>query len=185
LDILDVVSYDPKMNGLDWRTLKYFTAMFVNRDVKLFDRVERKNSAPEIAKSMHSIYYPGKLIVQVDSESASAEEIFTRVMQLEKRGTVLGDRTSGSVMEATNIAFTSSGVDCGTQSTIANLIMSDSQNLEHGGVDPDEVVLPQPADLASGRDLVLAHAAAQLGLTLARGRCETLPLRVAESVNRR
>ena len=48
-------------------------------------------------------------------------------MQLEKRGTVIGDRTSGHVMEATNVGFTSSGVDYGAEITIANLVMTDGR----------------------------------------------------------
>jgi C-terminal processing protease CtpA/Prc len=147
-------------------TLKYFIGMFFDHDVKLCDRVERKKTSPEIAKSEHHIYFPGKLIVLVDSESASAAEIFARVMQLEKRGTVIGDRTSGSVMEATGFYFASSGVDYGAEVTIANLIMTDGKSIEHRGVNPDELVLPLPTDLESGRDPVLVHAAQELGVTI-------------------
>jgi len=147
-------------------TLRYFIGMFFDRDVKVFDKVERKKTSPEVAKREHAIYFPGKLIVLVDSESASASEIFARVMQLEKRGSVIGDRSSGSVMEATGFYFASSGVDYGAEVTIANLIMTDGKSLEHHGVNPDEVSLPQPDDLRSGRDPVLAHAAQELGVTL-------------------
>ena len=147
-------------------TLKYFVGMFFDRDVKLYDKVERKKTSPEVAKNEHTIYFPGKVIVLVDSESASAAEIFARVMQLEKRGTVIGDHTSGSVMEATGVYLFSSGADYGVEVTIANLIMSDGKSIEHLGVSPDEVVLPKLADLESGRDPVLAHAAQELGVTL-------------------
>ena len=44
--------------------------------------------------------------------------------------------------------------------------MTDGNRLEHGGVTPDEVAFPQPLDLASGRDPVLARAAQELGVTL-------------------
>jgi carboxyl-terminal processing protease len=147
-------------------TLKYFVGMFFDHDVKLFDRVERKKTAPEIAKSQHHIYFPGRVIVLVNSESASAAEIFARVMQLEKRGKVIGDQTSGSVMEATRLNFSSSGVGYGAEVTVANVIMTDGQSIEHRGVTPDEMLLVQPADLASGRDPVLAHAAAEAGATI-------------------
>ena len=147
-------------------TLKYLTGMFFDHDVRLFDKVERKKTSPENAKRERHIYYPGKVSVLVDSESASAAEIFARIIQLEKRGTVIGDRTSGSVMEATGFYFASSGIDYGAEVTIANLIMTDGKSLEHHGVNPDEVALPQPDDLKSRRDPVLALAAQELGVTL-------------------
>jgi len=147
-------------------TLKYFIGMFFDHDVKLGDKVERKKTSLEIAKSERHIYFPGKVIVLVDSKSASAAEIFARVMQLEKRGTVIGDHTSGSVMEATDLYFATSGANYGAEVTIADLIMTDGKSIEHLGVNPDEVVLPKLADLESGRDPVLAYAAQKLGVTI-------------------
>jgi C-terminal processing protease CtpA/Prc len=147
-------------------TLKNFVGMFFDHDVKLFDKVERKKTTAEVAKGEHAIYFPGKVIVLVDSESASAAEIFARVMQLEKRGTVMGDRSSGSVMEANDLFAFSSGVDYGAEVTVANLIMTDGKSLEHIGVYPDEMVLPTVAALESGNDPVLAHAAQLLGVTI-------------------
>ncbi len=146
--------------------LEYFLGIFIDHDVKVCDKVMRKKTSPEIVKGKPHLYFPGKLIVLVDSESASAAEIFARVMQLEHRGTVIGDRTSGSVMEATGYYFASSGVDYGAEVTIANLIMTDGKSLEHRGVNPDEIALPQPGDLESGNDPVLARAAQELGVTI-------------------
>jgi C-terminal processing protease CtpA/Prc len=147
-------------------TLKDFLGMFFDHDVKLYDQVERKKTSPEVAKGQHHRCFPGKVIVLVDSESASAAEIFARVMQLEKRGTVIGDHTSGRVMEATDYYYASSGVDYGAEVTVANLIMTDGKSLEHLGVNPDEVLLPKLADLESGSDPVLSHAAQELGAVL-------------------
>ncbi|MGB8064033.1 MAG: S41 family peptidase [Candidatus Sulfotelmatobacter sp.] len=147
-------------------TLKDFVGMFFDHDVKLYDKVERKKTSPEIARGQRHRSFPGKVIVLVDSESASAAEIFARVMQLEKRATVIGDHTSGSVMEATDFYYASSGVDYGAEVTIANLIMTDGKSLEHLGVSPDEILLPKLGDLESGSDPVLAHAAQELGVTL-------------------
>jgi carboxyl-terminal processing protease len=147
-------------------TLKLFTGLFFDRDVKLYDRAGRKKATPETIKGEGHNAFGGRVIVLVDAESASAAEIFARVVQLEKRGTAIGDRSSGSVMTATSIPYSSSGVDYGLEVTIANLIMIDGQSLEHNGVTPDEVILPQATDLASGRDPVLAHAAVELGATI-------------------
>jgi C-terminal processing protease CtpA/Prc len=90
-------------------------------------------------------------------------------MQLEKRGVVLGDQTSGSVMEARGYSY-NQGVDTmffySFSVTGADLIMKDGKSLEHVGVTPDEIVLPTAQDLAEGRDPALARAAELAGLKL-------------------
>jgi C-terminal processing protease CtpA/Prc len=142
----------------------------LDHSVKLGDRVGRKGSKPVVTKSRGDKTFDGKLIVLIDSQSASASEVFARVIQLENRGTVLGDRSSGSVMEGqefthrigTEMHFTLYGDSV----TGANLVMVDGKSLENVGVVPDEVILPTSDDLANGRDPVLARAAALVGVTL-------------------
>ena len=73
---------------------------FFAHDVRIGDRKTRKDSEAQIAKTRAGKAFGGKLIVLVDSRSNSAAEIFARVVQLEKRGVVLGDRSAGAVMEA-------------------------------------------------------------------------------------
>jgi C-terminal processing protease CtpA/Prc len=46
---------------------------------------------------------------------------------------------------------------------LSQMIMTDGKSLERGGVVPDEIVLPAAADLAEGRDPVLARAIETLG----------------------
>ena len=138
-------------------------------DVKIADRVAREATTAVNAKSTHHNAFSGKLIVLVDSESASAAELFARVIQIEKRGTVLGDRTAGSVMEAKYYAHQTGLNPVFSYSTSvadADLVMADGKSLEHTGVTPDETVLPSAADLANGRDPAMARAAEIVGVTL-------------------
>lgn len=147
------------------KTLQYLIGATFEKEVKIGDRVGRSDHKPMIAKP-HDHSFTGKLVVLVDSKSASAAELFARVVQLEKRGTVMGDRSSGSVMEAKRYSY-SGGTDTviyfGASITDADIVMTDGKSLEHTGVTPDEVVLPSAADLADGRDPVLAHAVETLG----------------------
>jgi hypothetical protein len=46
----------------------------------------------------------------------------------------------------------------GASITDADLIMGDGKSLERAGVSPDRILLPAAADLANGRDPVLALA---------------------------
>lgn len=116
---------------------------------------------PQMAKTQGDKVFPGKVIVLVDSNSASAAEIFARLMQLEKRGIVLGDVSAGAVMQSRGVGF-DAGVDTmisyGMNLTNADVIMADGNSLEHVGVRPDEIIVPTGADLAELRDPVLARA---------------------------
>ena len=150
-------------------TVKYLLGGIVEKDVKIGNRKGRKELKPEIAKSRGSKSFAGKLVVLVDSQSASASELFARVVQLEKRGMVIGDRSAGSVMEAKFFSYKMGAqivVFYGASITQSDLIMADGKSLEHNGVTPDELRLPTAADLAAGRDPVLAYAAASLGAKL-------------------
>ena len=106
----------------------------------------------------------------VDSQSASAAEMFARIVQIEKRGLVLGDRTAGAVMRSRLISHKADSLTStafyGTSVTVADVRMSDGGSLEKAGVEPDEIVLPTQNDLASGRDPLLARAIELAGGTI-------------------
>ena len=145
------------------------TGYFFDREVKVADRKGRKETKAVLAKSRGDRAFKGNLIVLVDSRSGSASEMFARVVQLEKRGTVIGDRTAGAVM--TSRAYPrQTGVGrvlyFGSMITVGDVLMADGQSLEHVGVTPDEVLLPTGADMAARRDPVLARAAALAGVHL-------------------
>jgi carboxyl-terminal processing protease len=149
-------------------TLEWLLGSFFNHPVKIADRVGRHNPKPLVARP-YGRTYDGKLIVLVDTGSASASELFARVIQLEHRGTVIGDKTAGAVMEATFYPVhqgTDTQIEYAFSITDANLIMTDGNSLEKKGVTPDEILLPTGADLAAGRDPVLSHAAELAGAKL-------------------
>ena len=150
-------------------TLKFLLGGIFEKEVKIGERVGRKKSKTESSLSGGGGVFTGKLAFLVDSKSASAAELFARVVQLEKRGVVLGDRSEGAVMEA-NIFDHKYGLNTvffyGAEITVGDIIMGDGKSLEHAGVTPDELLLPTAADLDSGRDPVLSRAAALLGAKL-------------------
>lgn len=150
-------------------TINRLISNLFDRDVKIGETKSRKETKPEIAKSRGKNAYDGKLIILVDSRSASASEVLARTVQLEKRGMVIGDRTAGAVMTS-RVMGHQVGIDVvvffGVSVTVSDLIMADGNSLEHIGVTPDEVKLPTAEDLAAGRDTVLAYAASLGGITL-------------------
>ncbi len=156
-------------SGGSVETLKYLVGGVFDKQVKIADRVGRKETKPEVAKPWHH-QFSGKLAVLVDSSSASAAELFARVVQMENRAVVIGDRTAGAVMEAEHYSERL-GVDntvlfYGASVTEWDLIMADGKSLEHLGVTPDTVVLPTAQELAAGSDPVLARAAELLGFKM-------------------
>lgn len=149
-------------------TLEDMLGHVFDHEVKIADRVGRKELKPQIAKPRRD-RFDGKLIVLIDSSSASAAELFARVIQLEHRGTELGDRSAGAVMEA-RFYGDMQGADVqiyyGFSVTDANLIMTDGKSLERVGVVPDVAVLPTALDLAQGKDPALARALQLAGVTM-------------------
>lgn len=148
--------------------LRELVSRCFDREVVVANETRRDKDVREVAKPARNAF-AGRLIVLVDSRSASAAEMFARIVQIEKRGTVLGDRTAGAVM--TSRVFPHKvGVGAvafyATSITVGDVRMSDGASLEKTGVEPDEIALPRPSDLAAGRDPVLARAVALAGGSL-------------------
>jgi C-terminal processing protease CtpA/Prc len=141
--------------------LEELAGYFVDKDTKIADLKGRNKMDPQMAKTKGKDVYKGKLIVLVDSRSASASEIFARFMQLEQRGVVIGDQSAGAVMQSRGVPMkleSFSIISYGMSMTNADVIMTDGKSLEHTGVLPQSVQVPTGADIAEQRDPVLAAA---------------------------
>lgn len=154
--------------GFELSVLHMIGSLF-DHDVNVGSSQIRKGSEPLIAKSRGDKAYKGKFVVLIDSGSASASEILARVVQMEKRGPVIGDTSSGSVMSARvfpHVFGMDTIVPYAAEVSAANIIMQDGKSLEKGGVVPDETILPTGADLAGSRDPVLSRAVTLAGATI-------------------
>src|SRR5262249_43200384 len=80
--------------------LEHMVGSVFDHDVTIGALEKRRKTEEMIAKGKGAKAFSGKLIVLVDGESEGRSELFARVVQLEKRGTALGDRSAGMVMEA-------------------------------------------------------------------------------------
>lgn len=137
--------------------------------VRIGTRVSRKGRSLMEAKSRGLDAFTGKLFVLTDGASGSCAELFARIVQLEHRGVVVGDRSAGAVMEALIYPFDQIEpllILYAFAVTDADILMKDGKSLEGVGVMPDELLLPTGQDLAAGRDPVMARAATLAGLDL-------------------
>jgi C-terminal processing protease CtpA/Prc len=163
--------------GGDEQTLLRIISNSFDRDVKLCDIKRRKETKSLVAKTRGTDAFAGKLIVLIDSESGSAAELFARIVQLEKRGVVIGDVSAGVVMRSRYYDHAhglEEQIFYGASITDADVIMGDGHSLEHVGVTPDELKLPTQAALAAKHDPVLAYAALLAGVTITPEKAGTL-----------
>ncbi|MGB2751518.1 MAG: S41 family peptidase [Pyrinomonadaceae bacterium] len=155
-------------------TEEYLVGHFFDHDVKVATSLNRKKPKERVAKTQKGRVVTGDLIVLIDSNSASASEIFARVIQIEKRGRVLGDISAGAVMTSYMIPMQNDrGVPgyqvfslYGLSVTVSDLIMGDGNRIEKVGVMPDQQARPTAWALRDNLDPVLAYAATQFGVNM-------------------
>ena len=149
--------------------LERFTGFFFDSNIKISEAKGRKKFEPNFAESQKGKAFKGQLVVLIDGNSTSEAELFARIVQLEKRGVVIGDRSAGSVMRSQFYPIEHGGqgeMAYGIYVTEADVIMPDGNSLERVGVTPDELLLPTAQDLSANLDPVLARAAEIVGLKL-------------------
>lgn len=150
-------------------TVDRLLAGMFQHELSVWDRVARNGTTHVSVPGRGRDAFVGRFAVLIDSGSASASEVFARIIQLERRGFVIGDRSAGMVMESViyrHELYVDSQTFYGASVTDADLRMPDGQSLEHVGVSPDINILPTAQDLASRRDPALAKAATLVGSQL-------------------
>lgn len=162
--------------GAEETLLRLIGQMF-EEDVRVGDIIRRDETKPLLAKGVGGSGFRGKLVVLIDNGSASSSEVFARVIQLNKRGTIIGDRSAGRVMRSMYYPK-KFGLDVvvyyGVSVTDANLVMTDGQSLEKIGVTPDILLLPTSSEMRDKADPVLAKALATVGVEITPSKAGTL-----------
>jgi C-terminal processing protease CtpA/Prc len=141
-------------------TLTSLAGSFTDQSYEMAKQVGRdKTEAIKVKAETPRIIAP--VFVMVDSESASASEMFARDLQVRKRAVVIGDNSSGRVNlgqifpekvgASVMVAF-------GTEIAVAKVLMEDGEELENHGVKPDEFCIPTAQDLQQEKDPCLDRA---------------------------
>jgi C-terminal processing protease CtpA/Prc len=153
--------------GRSQAALEELVGNLFDREVTVATVQERGEKKPITVKPA-AAPFAGLLVVLVDAGTASFAELFARMIQLEDRGIVIGDRTSGRAQIAKT--FTEKvrvGVEPARVSaisvTVGGFVLRDGKALDSAGVMPDLPVRPTGGDLAANRDPALALALAQTG----------------------
>lgn len=150
--------------------LEYLCGFFEAEPAVIAEMAGRKKNEP-IRSKPQSPKLAVPLFILVDSQSASAAEVFARHFQRTGRGVVIGDHSSGRVTVSQFRRF-EVGMEIvafyGVSVAVARLVFPDGEELEKRGVTPDHLCLPTAEDLREERDpcrgKALALARASLGL---------------------
>jgi carboxyl-terminal processing protease len=124
-------------------------------ETELFTASGRGKTWKVSAKPRQPSFSNVPIAVLVDSESASSSEMLARHLQLSGRAVVLGDKTAGEVAMAEFFRQhigAENAVFYGAQTTIAHAVFPDGKDIEHVGVTPDVMCIPEAADLVAKRD---------------------------------
>jgi C-terminal processing protease CtpA/Prc len=142
---------------------------FFDRETRVLTERQRGESRPRLVQPRGKEPYRGNVFILVNSKSASAAEVTARVLQLEGKATIIGDRSAGALMTSIRrshaVGF-GRRLPYGLAVTIQDVIMADSNRIENVGVMPEFIVLPTGADLAERRDPVMAKALALAGIRM-------------------
>jgi C-terminal processing protease CtpA/Prc len=143
-------------------TLTKLLGFFMDQELMVGDLRLRTTKEKFIAKP-RSDRITGRVFIVVDSETASAAEIFARIMQLQGKATVLGDRTAGMVMAS---QYFPADEEMGAFITVSDFVLYNGERLEKVGVKPDVLAVETPQHVAAAGDPVLALALLRAGVRM-------------------
>jgi len=118
----------------------------------------RTGSKKFVAKPSRD-HFSGRIFLLVDSETASAAEIFARILQLQGKAVVIGDRTAGAVMAANIFLYD----EVAASITVSDFTLYNGERLEDVGVTPDILAITPAQHIAAGTDPVLSLALLRAG----------------------
>jgi carboxyl-terminal processing protease len=151
-------------------TLLRLLGHFFAEPFHAFTEVRRDSTVEQRVLPVGDGPFMGEAIVLIDSRSASASELTSRVLQMRNRAMIVGDRSAGKVMGSYQISLTLGSVwqervvPFGMQVTVVDGVMPDSSRLEKAGVIPNVAALPTGADLAAKRDPAMQFALEMAGV---------------------
>lgn len=154
-----------------------FAGHFEPTETSMGNSMQRKKTEALKIRRQKPNFGSVPLVVMIDSETGSAAEMLARHLQLSRKATIIGDRSSGRVNGSKFFVEGTGGesvIPFGIQISVAKIVLANDEELEKRGVMPDVVCLPGGDDLRDGNDPCLARA-----LALARkasGLTETLPI---------
>jgi len=135
--------------------LERFAGYFHKNETEILKATYRDKTETMTAKPRQPSFGDVPIAVLVDSESASASEIFARHMQLSGGGIVIGDKTMGAVSVSRNFVLkigADPAVFYGVQTTVGHGTFPDGQDIEKVGVTPDKMCIPSDYALAQKKD---------------------------------
>jgi carboxyl-terminal processing protease len=138
--------------------LQKFAGALLGEGALLADTKSRSETSRMLATA-YPKPYTGPLVVLIGPGSGSAAEIFAATVQDQQRGKVIGRRSAGSVLQATQVALPDAGY---FSLPVSDVWRAGGKRLEGVGVEPDTWILPSLVDVRAGRDPVLEAALREL-----------------------
>jgi carboxyl-terminal processing protease len=146
------VILDQRYNtGGDVAYLEYVAGLFLPRGQELgvFAKRGQPSETADSRRPLFAPRYPGLVAIIVSSSSASAAEIFADAMQHRRRAVIVGQATSGRVLNAYQVALPDGGE---LSVSVRDYFTADGRRLERNGVAPDVVIDYPLAAVRAGLD---------------------------------